>query len=162
VSDQESDPTMQTETPKGRIDTEVPMELTTGDFESVRPVTSAMPAVEPAPDGGRPAAWLALLIALVLAGAAAWFMVEIYLPLERRLDTQADALRKVQADALELASEIAPLKARIDQLEGEIEELRVAADRDQPKEAASAEPVPAQVPASKPAPGSKRKKKKSR
>ena len=138
MADKEKDPTEQVEIPKGRADEPSAVELTPGDFESVRPVTGtrqtqeAPRPPEPAPKGARGAAWLALLLVLALAGAAAWFMVTIHVPMEDRLHAQAEQLRKAQKEAVDLAAAIAPLKSRLEQLEGEVEELRVAADQEKP------------------------------
>ena len=176
MTDQESDPTVQTATPKGRIDTDVPMELTTGDFESVRPATGALPTAakqaSQTPQAGHGLAWLSLIMVLALAAAGAWFMIKIHLPLDDSLAAQADQLRRAQAEALELAAVVAALKPRLDQLESEVEEFRVAADQEKaPDRAPAPDPASAQAapapqpvpkPEAKPAPKKKTRKKKSK
>lgn len=170
MADRETDPTEQVTTPKGRSDEPSAEELTTGDFESVRPVTGAhktqeaIRPPEPVPRGAKGVAWLALLLILALAGAAAWFLLKIHMPMQDRLAAQAEQLRKGQKDATDLASSMASLKARVEQLEGELEELRVAADEEKPATAPT--PAPAAEPPKAPAPAppkkSRSKKKKAR
>ncbi len=170
MPDHETDPTQQVTTPKGRVDEPSATELTTGDFESVRPVTGthetqeAIRPPEPLPQGAKGVAWLALLLILALTGAAAWFLLEVHMPMQDRLAAQAEQLRKGQKDATDLSASMASLKARVEQLEGELEELRVAADEERP--AAAPAPAPAAEPPKAPTPAppkkSRSKKKKAR
>ena len=84
MSEKERDPTIQVEAPKGSRVAEQTTELTTGDFESVRPVTveARLPSPLPSSTTGALALALGLLIAACLA--AYWFLFHMPLVQEQK------------------------------------------------------------------------------